>query len=172
MSGGTALNCLVNMKLLEHFDEDWYRRALGKRARLHLWVPPIPGDAGVPPGAAMNFALRAGATPGDPLRHAFYCGHSPTTQEIDQALAMEGDIGCERLGNVATSDGFHAVTEFMARVISCDGVLGLYQGVAETGPRALGHRSIRPIPAPEYARTSTTGAKLRELIACLVTCHA
>jgi carbamoyltransferase len=165
MSGGTALNCLVNMKLLEHFDDDWYRRTLGKRARLHLWVPPVPGDAGVPAGAAINFALLAGATPGEPLRHAFYCGHSATTQEIDQALATESEISREHLGNIGSSDGFHAVTEFMARVVSCDGVLGLYQGVAETGPRALGHRSILANPCnPRTLENINRRVKLREPI--------
>ncbi len=30
LTGGTALNALANMRLLEHFDEDYYRRDLGR----------------------------------------------------------------------------------------------------------------------------------------------
>ncbi len=47
LTGGTALNCVANMRLLEQFDAAWYERNLGmKDATLHLWVPPVPGDAG------------------------------------------------------------------------------------------------------------------------------
>ncbi|MFQ6029234.1 MAG: carbamoyltransferase N-terminal domain-containing protein, partial [Dehalococcoidia bacterium] len=60
MTGGTALNCVANMRLLEHFDTTYYERYLGKKACLHLWVPPTPGDAGVAIGAAYNFALSNG----------------------------------------------------------------------------------------------------------------
>ena len=36
----TALNAVGSMRLLEHFDEAYYQRVLGRRARLNLWVPP------------------------------------------------------------------------------------------------------------------------------------
>ncbi|HEX3858925.1 MAG TPA: carbamoyltransferase N-terminal domain-containing protein, partial [Pseudolabrys sp.] len=39
LTGGIGLNALGNMRLLEHFDGDFYRRELGKQTRLHLWVP-------------------------------------------------------------------------------------------------------------------------------------
>src|SRR5262249_25250790 len=64
LTGGVALNALANMRLLEHFDESYYRRHLGRRARLHLWVPPMPNDAGVPVGAAYMGAYLAGAGTG------------------------------------------------------------------------------------------------------------
>jgi carbamoyltransferase len=86
MTGGTALNCVANMRLLERFDAGWYERNLGmKDATLHLWVPPVPGDAGVPIGAAYRLACLAGARPGESLQHAFYCGLPPTQSEIEQA---------------------------------------------------------------------------------------
>ena len=66
LSGGTALNALANMHLLERFDEDYYARVLDRRTRLHLWIPPTPGDAGVTLGAAYGFALSAGISPGAP----------------------------------------------------------------------------------------------------------
>jgi carbamoyltransferase len=61
LTGGTALNAVANMRLLEHFDEAYYERVLGRRARLHVWIPPVPNDAGVTLGAAFLFAHRAGA---------------------------------------------------------------------------------------------------------------
>jgi carbamoyltransferase len=62
LTGGTALNAVANMRLLDHFNEEFYERYLAmKQTRLHLWVPPTPGDAGVTAGAAYNFALANGA---------------------------------------------------------------------------------------------------------------
>ncbi|WP_291686421.1 carbamoyltransferase N-terminal domain-containing protein, partial [Bradyrhizobium sp.] len=56
LTGGVALNAVGNMRLLEHFDEAWFSNAQQRKARLHLWVPPTPGDPGVPIGAAWLFA--------------------------------------------------------------------------------------------------------------------
>ena len=50
LTGGTALNCLCNMKLLDLFDNAWYRKNCGRNTRLQLWVPPVPGDAGAHAG--------------------------------------------------------------------------------------------------------------------------
>ena len=60
LTGGIGLNALGNMRLLEHFDESFYRRELGRAGRLHLWVPPTPNDAGVTMGAAYMGAYLAG----------------------------------------------------------------------------------------------------------------
>ncbi len=56
LTGGVALNALGNMRLLEHFDEAWFEQAQQRKTRLHMWVPPVPGDPGVPIGAAWLFA--------------------------------------------------------------------------------------------------------------------
>ena len=74
LTGGVALNAVGNMRLLEHFDEAWFAKAQQRKARLHLWVPPMPGDPGVTIGAAWLFAHIAGAPRGAPMTHAFYCG--------------------------------------------------------------------------------------------------
>ena len=74
LTGGVALNAVGNMRLLEHFDEAWFAEAQQRKARLHLWVPPTPGDPGVTIGAAWLFAHLAGAPRGAPMTHAFYCG--------------------------------------------------------------------------------------------------
>ena len=49
------------MRLLEHFDAGYYDRFFKRSTQLHLWVPPVPGDAGVTIGAAYAFAAAAGA---------------------------------------------------------------------------------------------------------------
>jgi len=165
LSGGTALNGLVNMQLLDRYDDAWYERNLNRETRLHLWVPPTPGDAGVTIGAAYSAALRAQVPVGPPLQHAAYCGLPPKSDEIHAALANDPEIGAHPLGNVLTSAGREAVADFMAYVISRDAVLGLFQGSAETGPRALGQRSILANPCnPQTLENINLRVKFRELI--------
>lgn len=166
LAGGTALNCVANMRLLECFDEAWYERNLGlKSTRLHLWIPPTPGDAGTPVGAAFAFAMRAGARPGPPLRHAFYCGVAPTRAEMQAALAAEPTASSMHLGDCADPDARTRVADLLAHMVAHDGIVGLYQGASETGPRALGHRSILANPCnPDTRRLLNERVKHRELI--------
>jgi carbamoyltransferase len=165
LTGGTALNCLANMRLMEHFGRSWYRRTLGRDACLHAWAPPVPGDAGVAAGAAYQFALRAGARPGEGLEHAFYCGLAPTTAEIREALSNAQEIGYLSLGGAGEPGRLREAADFAAFVVARDGVLGLFQGPAETGPRALGHRSILANPCnPRTRENINARVKFREAV--------
>ncbi len=165
LTGGTALNCLANMHLADHYDEEWYVRNLGKRTRLHLWVPPTPGDAGVAMGAAFSFALRSGARPGPVIQHAFYCGTAPTAEAIQAAIANTPDIGCHLLGNINDPRQRDRIADQVAQIVAADGVVGLFQGAAETGPRALGHRSVLANPCnPKTLETINLRVKFREPI--------
>jgi carbamoyltransferase len=154
------------MRLAEAFDEAWFERYLGRpNTRLHLWVPPIPGDAGAPPGAAFAFALAAGAPVGPPMRHAFYCGLPPTSEEIGQALEADGEVRSLEVGSTADARGRERVADLAALVVSGGGILGLFQGAAETGPRALGHRSILADPRdPQTMERLNARVKYREPI--------
>ena len=164
LTGGVALNAVGNMRLLEHFDEQWFARAQGRKARLHLWVPPTPGDAGVTIGAAWLFAHLGGAPRGAPMTHAFYCGAPPLHDEIATALGA-GDIASQRIGTMSTPEGRDAVADLMAFMIAQGGVIALYQGAAETGPRALGHRSILANPCdPDVRDRLNERVKYREAI--------
>jgi carbamoyltransferase len=149
LAGGTALNCLANLQLVEHFGDAWYARNLGRRDHLRVWVPPVPGDAGVAAGAAINLAQQAGAPLGAPLAHAFLCGSAPRSSEIQAALRGREHT---RLGELGSQDGRQHIAEVMAHVVASGGVLGLFQGAAETGPRALGHRSILADPTNPHVR--------------------
>ncbi len=165
-SGGTALNCVANMRLLDKFDERWYERELGRRdTRLRLWVPPAPGDAGAPPGAAFAFAMRAGARPGKPLRHAFYCGTASSGAEIDAAISAEPAMEKMPLGDCSEPERMALVADLLAHVLAENRIVGLYQGASETGPRALGHRSILANPCnAEIRQLLNERVKFRELI--------
>jgi carbamoyltransferase len=164
LTGGVALNALGNMRLLEHFDEAWFAKALGRKARLHLWVPPTPGDPGVTIGAAWRFAHLAGAPRGARMSHAFHCGLPPSRDEIADALKAD-DVASQPVGEVSTSGGRDAVADLMAHIVARGGVIALYQGAAETGPRALGHRSILANPCdPTTRERLNERVKYREAI--------
>ena len=151
LTGGVALNAVGNMRLLEHFDEAWFAEAQRRKARLHLWVPPVPGDPGVTMGAAWLFAHLAGAPRGAPMTHAFHCGLPPSQDDVVAALDSDG-IAAQMIGDISTPDGREAVADLLAFMVAQSGVVALYQGAAETGPRALGHRSIFANPCDPQAR--------------------
>jgi len=165
LSGGVALNALASMRLLEHFDEAWFVKAQQRKARLHLWVPPMPSDPGVPIGAAWWLAHLAGAPRGTPETHAFYCGTAPTGDDIASALAAAPDIASETIGTIATPNGRDAIADLMAYCVASGGIVALYQGPGETGPRALGHRSIFANPCdPDTRERLNARVKYREKI--------
>jgi carbamoyltransferase len=166
MTGGTALNCVANARVVERFDEAWYRRTFDREdTRLELWAPPDCGDSGVASGAAYALAIKyAKARPGEPLEHAFWGGAAPTSQAIGAALAGASDIATRPLGNVAGGD-LERVADVLARVVAAGGVVGLFQGRAEIGPRALGHRSILANPCdPASLELINARVKFREAI--------
>ncbi|MEP6944129.1 MAG: carbamoyltransferase C-terminal domain-containing protein, partial [Betaproteobacteria bacterium] len=165
LTGGTALNAVGNMRLLEHFDEAYYERVLGKRTRLHVWIPPVPNDAGVTLGAAYMFSYLAGGGVGEPMQHAFYCGSAPTRAEVQIALAGTTDVRWMRLGDVNTPGQRDAIADLMAFITEHDGIIAIFQGAAETGPRALGHRSVLANPCnPRTREVLNDRVKYREAI--------
>src|SRR5882724_995944 len=91
--------------------------------------------------------------------HACICGcrrrraipASPSDQDIAAALEAD-DIASTRIGDVSTVGGRDAIADLMAFMVAQNGVIALYQGAAETGPRALGHRSIFASPCDADAR--------------------
>jgi len=164
LTGGVALNAVGNMRLLEHFDQAWFARSQQRKARLHLWVPPTPGDPGVTIGAAWLFAHLAGAPRGAPMSHAFYCGSSPSHQDIAAALEAS-DIASQRIADISTPEGRDTLADLMAFMVARNGIIALYQGAAETGPRALGHRSIFANPCdPQTRERLNERVKYREAI--------
>jgi carbamoyltransferase len=160
LTGGIALNALANMRLLECFDRSFYRRELQRDARLHLWVPPTPNDTGVTIGAAYMGAYLSGHGLGVPIEHAFYCGSPPSEAAIRAALDKSPDVQW-----MAIAGARAPLADFMAYMTAHDAIFALYQGAAETGPRALGHRSILANPCnPRTRKHLNARVKYRETI--------
>jgi carbamoyltransferase len=114
-------------------------------------------------GAAMQFALANGARPGPPMRHAYLCGPEYSAGEIRQALRASPENGHIELGNVSSPEDQERIAHLLARLVSRDLVVGLFQGIAETGPRALGHRSILANPRnPRMLAILNERVKFRE----------
>ena len=81
------------------------------------------------------------------------------------ALETDADIEYRTLGNIRDPDQQTRIADLMARIVAEDGVVGLFQGPAETGPRALGHRSILANPCnPRTLETINLRVKFREPI--------
>jgi carbamoyltransferase len=148
LTGGTALNCIANMKLLDRFDSEFYRQRFGEKNKtLHIWVPPFPGDPGVAVGAAYSFAMKTDVPLGEKMKHAFYAGLPPTTRSIREAVDSDPEIEALELGNIKSSDEkLRRIADFLALLVENNHVVGLFQGEGETGPRALGHRTILADP--------------------------
>ena len=106
---------------------------------------------GVTIGAAWLFAHLAGAPRGAPMTHAFYCGLPSSRVEIETALRAN-DIASQWIGDVSTADGRDEIADLMAFMVAQGGVIAIDQGAAETGPRALGHRSILANPCDSGVR--------------------
>ena len=69
------------------------------------------------------------------------------------------------LGDYSSPDGHAAIADLMAFVTARDGVIAIFQGPAETGPRALGHRSIVANPCnPRTREMLNHRVKYREAI--------
>lgn len=126
LSGGVALNCVANARILEMTDVE------------RIWVPPCASDTGAPLGATLWHHHQ---TLGNPrsfeLEHPFY-GIGYSDAEIEAALAEAG-LASERMPEAA----------LLARVAEdlADGkIVGWFQGRFEMGPRALGNRSILADP--------------------------
>jgi carbamoyltransferase len=143
LSGGVALNCVANAKILEHTD---VRR---------LWVPPCASDTGAPLGSALwHYHQDLGHRRRFELTHALY-GKAYSEQEIACALDAAG-LRYHRMGEA----------QLMARVARdlADGrIVGWFQGRFEMGPRALGNRSILADPRrPEMKDVLNAKVKKRE----------
>ena len=126
VSGGVALNCVANARILEQTDYE------------HVWVPPCASDTGGPLGAALWFHHQRRARPRDfVLTHPFY-GLEPSENDIRLAL-YEAGLVAERLDD-------ETLFARVARDLAEGRIVGWFQGRFEMGPRALGNRSILADP--------------------------
>ena len=138
LAGGVALNCVANTRL---FDAGPYRQ---------VWVQPAAGDAGTALGGALHVARAEGditaPMPGADL------GRGWGDEELETWLTT-ARIPYERPDNVA---------EAVAECLADNGVVALFQGRSEYGPRALGRRSLLAHPGHEKNLERLNDVKGRE----------
>ena len=127
LSGGVALNCVANAKLVN---------GSGGVARRSILVPPNPGDAGVAIGAALQYCAERGVHVKP--RSLTELGPEYPFARLESAVAASS-------GSVTRPDDiFGALVDRLIAGKIC----ALFNGGSEFGPRALGHRSILTAPFP------------------------
>lgn len=123
LAGGTALNCVANKKVM---DKSIYK---------NIFVPPFPGDEGISLGLAYYSFLNMGNswTPMPLDKQHGYFGPKkslPTDSEVSKYFK---NYKLTKTDNMAKD----------ASVLLEQGkIIAWYQGRSESGPRALGNRSI------------------------------
>jgi carbamoyltransferase len=122
LAGGTALNCVANARLAA---EGPFQT---------VWVQPAAGDAGTSLGAALHVARGLGDRP-EPMPGADL-GRGFTDDEI------EAELRRARLPYTKPA----SIAEEAAGTLAANGIVAWFQGRAEYGPRALGHRSLLANP--------------------------
>jgi carbamoyltransferase len=130
LSGGVALNCVANGKILHH------------QLFKNIYVPSSPGDSGCAIGAALytyyNFYEQSTINTSTYNQNA-YLGPEVEEEEI-KILKRQYDA-------VAHEKTFDSLKEEVAQYLSEGKVVAWVQGRMEFGPRALGNRSILALPS-------------------------
>jgi carbamoyltransferase len=126
MSGGVALNCVANGKILK------------EKIFENIWIQPAAGDAGGALGAALALwhkeLKRQRYYPLKDEMQGSYLGPSFSDNEIENNL--------NSLGATYKQFSEEALLEITAKELSQEKTIGWFQGRMEFGPRALGARSI------------------------------
>lgn len=128
MSGGVALNCVANGKLLK---ENVFKE---------IYIQPASGDAGGSLGAAltahyMYFENRRDKTQMPDSMKGSYLGPEFSDKEIHIALKKHKAV-------FQKYDSFDELCDTVAELMDKGNIIGWFQGRMEFGPRALGNRSI------------------------------
>lgn len=123
-AGGFFMNVKFNQKM-------WYKNVLDTQ-----WIYPNPGDAGLAVGACLRAYYVRNPSHKPPRLDTLYLGPSFNDREIQEILQ-------ERAIEYKYFDDIEKVT---AKYLSKNYVIGWFQGRMESGPRALGNRSILMSP--------------------------
>lgn len=145
-SGGVALNCVANARILRELDYD------------DVFLQPAAGDSGSALGAAYyayNILL------GKPKVNAGfshpYWGSEISDEEVEYEIKARG------LTKVTKFNSFEELLPRLAEILNSEKVIGWCQGRFEWGPRSLGARSIIASAAKaEMRNTVNLKIKFRE----------
>jgi carbamoyltransferase len=125
-AGGVFLNVKLNQRIWES----------GKVKRHFIY--PNPGDAGLAVGAAAYvFCEAAGRREVLPALEHLYWGPEFAQMEVEKIL-KDRNLSFRRCENVETET---------AKLLAANKIVGWFQGRMESGPRALGNRSILMSPS-------------------------
>jgi carbamoyltransferase len=131
-AGGTALNCSANGRLLRE----------GPFSR--MFIPPSPHDGGTALGCALYGLLECCGVDNGFRWVNDFLGPEPVAGEVEATIRdLPPELWVERPDDLAA-----AVVELLCR----GRVVGLCQGRSESGPRALGNRSILADPRRRQMR--------------------
>ena len=134
IAGGVALNCVANARLAAETPFE------------NVYVQPAAGDSGIAIGCAYYGEIALAQQPRQFVMRTDFLGRSYSDEEIDATLKEKP---WKRFMKVVVSDDIATDT---ARALAAGEVVGWFQGGAEFGPRALGHRSIVSDPRSEHAK--------------------
>lgn len=145
-SGGCALNCPTNTQTVEN------------SRFTDLFIPPSCDDGGLSTGAALyvyhhilGFEREAGTAID---RNIAYLGKEVTPGEIAKAIEAQRD-------DLEIEDRVDTVSR-CAEDLAGGKIVALFDGRAESGPRALGHRSLLADPRPRQNWDRMNEVKQRE----------
>ena len=127
MSGGVVLNCVANTRILHESGFE------------HVYFMPAAGDGGTSLGAALysTYVLNEKSRIHYPASD--YLGPSFSDDAVEVELRKAG----------VTYARSNTIAKDVATLIAAGKIVGWFQGGAELGPRALGHRSILADPRRE-----------------------
>lgn len=136
LSGGFFLNCVSNYNLLKKLPKD-----------VKIYVEPISSDAGTAIGAAkLAYYIETQSNEIKKQNNIYYGPkYSYTKNDLINEKIIE---------NVTPSD--------VAKIISEKNIVAIYQGSSESGPRALGNRSILYDPRDPNGKDHVNIVKKRE----------
>jgi carbamoyltransferase len=132
IAGGVAQNSVANGKILENtkFEE--------------VYIPPAGHDAGTAMGSALWLFNHIQKNDRLPAVYDAYTGYKTNDSEIEECL-KDRDVEFTKYSDKELIDA-------VATEIINGAVVGWFQGRAEFGPRALGHRSILVDPRRSDAK--------------------
>ena len=147
LSGGVALNCVANRKLLNETKFE------------NIWVQPASGDSGSSLGAAFSYLYlkmnKKRIIKKDDSMKSGYLGPEFSDNQIINFLE-KNSIRYEKFD-------YFDLNKIIANEISKGKIIGWFQGRMEFGPRALGNRSIIADPRnPKMKEILNSRIKARE----------
>jgi carbamoyltransferase len=143
ISGGYGLNCMANYYYLDELKDEG----------INIYVEPVSNDAGTAIGAALlHYHRVSGDKKVREFGESLYLGpqhHYSTEQIVDTADKYGGEV-------------VEATDEYVIDLITEKNIVAMFQGRSESGPRALGNRSILYDPRDPDGKDHVNTVKRRE----------